>query len=86
MDTVLEARLRAASAEMTKPGRWRVALQELEQAATQLLASPDAETPSLQLTLDTLIGLYQWASVMQSHELRILNQTRLKLASALAEK
>lgn len=86
MDTVLEARLRAASAEMTKPGRWRVALRELEQAASQLLASPEADVQGLQLTLDTLMGLYQWANVMQSHELRTLNQTRLKLANALSEK
>jgi hypothetical protein len=85
MDTVLETRIRAAGAEMTKPGRWRVALEELEQAATQLLASTD-DPADLQMLLHQLMGLYQFASVMQNHELRRLNQVTLQVSNAIESK
>jgi len=83
MNTVLEARVRAASAEMTKPGRWRVALEQLDQAASQILAAPELDEPLARLTLDNLHALYQWASVMQNHELRQLNNAILQLSNAL---
>ena len=86
MNTVLEARVRAAGAEMTKPGRWRVALEQLDQAASQLLAAPELDEPLARLTLDNLHALYQWASVMQSHELRQLNNAILQLSNALEAK
>ncbi len=83
MNTVLETRIRAAGAEMTKPGRWRVALEQLDQATAQILASPDFDKHAAQLTLDNLHALYQWASVMQNHELRQLNTAILQLSTAL---
>lgn len=82
MNTVLEARIRAAGAEMSKPGRWRVALEQLDQATQQILASPDFDEHAAQLTLENLRTLYQWASVMQNHELRRLNSALLDLTIA----
>ena len=85
MNTVLEARVRAAGAEMTKPGRWRVALEQLDQATSQLVAAPELDRQVAQLTLENLQGLYQWASVMQNHELRQLNMAILQLSTALQD-
>lgn len=83
MNTALEARIRAAGAEMTKPGRWRIALEQLDQAAVQILATPDLDRQAAQLTLDNLQALYQWASVMQNHELHRLNGAIIALTNAL---
>lgn len=83
MNTALEARIRAAGAEMTKPGRWRLALEQLDQASVQILASPDLDRQAAQLTLENLQALYQWASVMQNHELHRLNSAILQLTNAL---
>jgi hypothetical protein len=83
MNTVLEARVRAAGAEMSKPGRWRLALEQLVQATAQILASPEFDKHTAQLTLDYLHALYQWAGVMSSHELRQLNNAILQLTNAL---
>lgn len=83
MNTVLEARIRAAGAEMTKPGRWRIALEQLAQAANQILVAPDFDRHAAQLAVDNLHTLYAWTSVMQSHELRQLNTTILQLTIAL---
>jgi hypothetical protein len=83
MNTVLETRIRAASAEMSKPGRWRVAMEQLEQATSQILASPDIDKSAAQLTLDNMQELYQWTSVMQANELRRLNSAILQLTLAL---
>lgn len=82
MNTVLETRIRAAGAEMNKPGRWRIALEQLDQATQQILASPEFDEHAAQLTLDNLHALYQWASVMQNHELRRLNNALLQLTTA----
>lgn len=84
MNTVLEARIRAAGAEMNKPGRWRIALEQLDQATRQILASPEFDEHAAQLTLDNLHALYQWASVMQNHELRQLNHALLELSTAFS--
>ncbi len=83
MDTALEARIRAAGAEMSKPGRWRVALEQLDQITNQILALPDVDKETAQLALDQLHALFQWAPVMQSHELRTLNNAILRLNSFL---
>lgn len=83
MNTVLETRIRAAGAEMLKPGRWRVALEQLDQATTQILAAPDLDKHAAQLTLDTLHALYAHAGVMQNHELRLLNHLIFQLTTAL---
>lgn len=85
MNTVLEARVRAAGAEMNKPGRWRVALEQLDQATSQLLAAPELDKQVAELALENLKGLYQWASVMQNHELRQLNTAILQLSTALQD-
>lgn len=68
---------------MHKPGRWRVALEQLLQATTQILSTPDLDQAAAQLTLDNLRALYQWAGVMQNHELAQLNHAVLQLATAL---
>lgn len=68
---------------MSKPGRWRIALEQLDQATTQMLASPDLDKHTAQLTLDHLQALYQWASVMQTHEIRKLNNAVFQLTTAL---
>jgi hypothetical protein len=68
---------------MSKPGRWRVAMEQLQQAATQILAMPDLDRSAAELTLENLQALYQWSSVMQSGELRQLNSTILQLTLAL---
>ncbi len=83
MNTVLETRIRAAGAEMLKPGRWRIALEQLDQITTQLVATPDMDKHAAQLTLDTLHALYSYASVMQNHELHRLNHNILQLTTAL---
>lgn len=83
MNTVLEARIRAAGAEMSKPGRWRIALEQLTQATAQILAESDFDKHAAQLALDNLHALYQWAPVMQNHELRQLNNAVLDLTNAL---
>lgn len=83
MNTVLEARIRAAGAEMTKPGRWRIALEQLDQATSQIIAAPDLDKHTALLALDNLHALYQWAGVMQNHELRQLNNDILLLTNAL---
>lgn len=85
MNTVLFTRVRAAGAEMNKPGRWRVALDQLDQAVTQLLASPEIDNTTAQLTLDNLYALYQWSGVMQTHELHKLNDAVMRLNAALTE-
>ena len=84
MNTALEARIRAAGAEMSKPGRWRIALEQMDQATQQILASPEFDEHAAQLALDNVHALYQWASVMQSHELRCLNNALLELTTAFA--
>lgn len=84
MNTVLETRIRAAGAEMHKPGRWRVALEQLDQLTAQILASPDLDKHAAQLTLDNLHALYAHASVMQNHELRRLNHLIFQLTNALS--
>jgi hypothetical protein len=86
MDTALETRIRAAGAEMTKPGRWRIALEQLAQAAGQILAAPEFDKDAAQLALDNLHALYQWAGVMQRHELKQLNTAILDLTNALEAK
>lgn len=86
MNVVLEARIRAAGAEMHKPGRWRVALEQLGQATTQILTASELDKHAAALTLETLQQLYQWASVMSSQELRQLNNAILELSNALQEK
>lgn len=86
MNTALQARVRAAGAEMSKPGRWRLALEQLTQATDQILANPDLDRHTAELTLEYLRALYQWAAVMQSHELRQLNNAMLQLTSALQAK
>lgn len=85
MNTVLFTRVRAAGAEMNKPGRWRVALDQLDQAVTQLLATAEIDATTAQLMLDNLYALYQWAGVMQSHELHKLNDAVMRLNAALTE-
>src|SRR5258707_11788440 len=59
MNVVLEARIRAAGAEMNKPGRWRVALEQLGQATTQVLTASELDKHAAALTLETLQALYQ---------------------------
>lgn len=83
MDTALEARIRAAGAEMTKPGRWRLSLEQLDQLTTQIVTLPDVDRETAQLALDQLRLLYQWAGVMQAHELRTLNHAILQLDTFL---
>ena len=84
MNTALESRVRAAGAEMSKPGRWRLALEQLDQATTQILSTTEVDTEAAHLTLDTMYVLYQWSSVMQSHELHKLNSAILRLNAALS--
>lgn len=83
MDTALEARIRAAGAEMAKPGRWRLSLEQLDQLTTQIVTLPDVDRETAQLALDQLRLLYQWAGVMQAHELRTLNHAILQLDTFL---
>jgi hypothetical protein len=75
MNAALETRIRAAGAEMSKPGRWRVALEQLDQATAQILASADAD---VQL-------LYQWSSVMSSQEFHRLNHAVMQLTELIAQ-
>lgn len=85
MNAVLEARIRAAGAEMNKPGRWRVALEQLGQATTQILTASELDRHAAELTLEYLHALYGWASVMSSQELHRLNNAILELTNALAK-
>lgn len=85
MNTALETRIRAAGAEMSKPGRWRVALEQLDQATRQILALPDLDVHAAELALEYLQQLYQWAGVMQNHEYHRLNQAVMRLTEALAK-
>ncbi len=68
---------------MSKPGRWRLSLEQLDQATTQIVASPDTDAEAAELALDNLYALYQWASVMSSHELHTLNGAILRLSTVL---
>ena len=83
MDTVLSARVRAAGQELAKPGRWRVALDQLDQAVTQLLATPEFDVELGQTALETLYALYGWVDVMQAHERKQLNRAVLELSTRL---
>ncbi len=83
MDTALETRIRAAGAEMSKPGRWRLSLEQLDQATTQIVTTSDTDDEAAQLALDNLYALYQWSSVMTSHELHTLNNAILRLSTVL---
>jgi hypothetical protein len=84
MHSALETRIRAAGAEMSKPGHWRLALEQLTQAATQILASPESDVESAQLALDQLFVLYQWSSVMSSADYHRLNQAVMQLSEFIA--
>lgn len=66
---------------MTKPGHWRIALDQLTQATTQILSAPEADTHAARMALDQLHMLYQWSSVMQAHELHRLNEAVMQLTS-----
>lgn len=85
MNTALEARIRAAGAEMSKPGRWRLAQEQLHQAASQIVSSAEIDLDCAQLALENLQLLYQWASVMPSHEYHLLNQDVMHLSDYLAQ-
>lgn len=85
MNAALETRIRAAGAEMSKPGRWRVALDQLDQATSQILALPDLDVHAAELALEYLQQLYQWAGVMQNYEYHRLNQAVMRLTEALAD-
>lgn len=85
MNTVLEMRIRAASAEMSKPGRWRVALEQLDQATTQIVAAPETDTECAALALESLQLLYQWASVMSGPEYHRLNRAVMQLTDYIAQ-
>ncbi len=84
MNAALEARIRAAGAEMAKPGRWRVALEQLTQVTAQILAAPETDAVCARLTLENLQLLYQWASVMSSAEYHRLNRAVMQLTEYLA--
>ena len=79
MNTALETRIRAAGAEMSKPGRWRIAFSQLEQATQQIFGEPDPDLHAAELALEQLQQLYQWAPVMQNHEYHHLNQLVMQL-------
>jgi len=84
MNAALETRIRAAGAEMSKPGRWRVALAQLIQVTAQILAAPEMDRQCARLTLENLQLLYQWASVMSNAEYHRLNRAVMQLTEALA--
>jgi hypothetical protein len=85
MNAVLETRIRAAGAEMSKPGRWRVALEQLDQATTQILAAPETDRECAALALENLQLLYQWASVMSGQDFHRLNRAVMQLTDYLAQ-
>jgi multidrug efflux pump subunit AcrA (membrane-fusion protein) len=85
MNAALETRIRAAGAEMSKPGRWRVALEQLDQATAQILASAEADVHAAQLALENLQLLYQWSSVMSSQEFHRLNHAVMQLTELIAQ-
>jgi len=70
---------------MSKPGRWRVALEQLEQATAQILAAPEADIACAVLVLEHLQMLYQWASVMSSAEYHRLNRAVMQLTEYIAD-
>jgi hypothetical protein len=84
MNTAVEARIRAAGAEMSKPGRWRIAMSQLEQAAEQILADPETDRHAAELALENLHALYPWAGVMSNQEFHRLNQAVMRLTEYLA--
>lgn len=85
MNAVLETRIRAAGAEMSKPGRWRVALEQLDQAAYQILAAPETDTECAALALENLQLLYQWSGVMSVQDFHRLNRAVMQLTEYLAQ-
>jgi hypothetical protein len=85
MNTALETRIRAAGAEMSKPGRWRIALSQLDQTTNQILNAPEFDMHAAQTDLENLQMLYQWAPVMQNHEYHRLNQLLMQLTEAITK-
>ena len=85
MNAVLETRIRAAGAEMSKPGQWRIALSQLEQATAQILASAETDTQAAQLALEHLQLLYQWSAVMSGQEFHRLNHAVMQLTEYIAQ-
>jgi len=85
MNAVLETRIRAAGAEMQKPGRWRVALTQLDQLVAQIRAAPEIDSTSAASVLEHLQQLYQWASVMSSSEYHQLNRAVMQLTEYIAQ-
>ena len=84
MNAALEFRIRAAGAEMAKPGRWRIALDQLDQITTQLVTAAETDTHDAQLALEQLQLLYQWASVMSSQDFHRLNRDVMQLSELVA--
>ncbi len=83
INTAIEARVKAAGAEMKKPGCWRIAYQQLLQATDQLLADPESDRETARLALDNLQALYAWASVMRPDEFQRLNAAVFALQSSI---
>lgn len=84
MNAALESRIRAAGAEMAKPGRWRIALDQLDQITTQLVTTEETDTHDAQLALEQLQLLYQWASVMSSQDFHRLNRAVMQLSELIS--
>ena len=84
MNAALESRIRAAGAEMAKPGRWRIALDQLDQITTQLVTAEETDTHDAQLALEQLQLLYQWASVMSSQDFHRLNRAVMQLSELIS--
>ena len=80
----MESRIRAAGAEMAKPGRWRIALEQLDQITTQLVTAEETDTHDAQLALEQLQLLYQWAGVMSSQDFHRLNRAVMQLSELVA--
>lgn len=85
MNTVLELRLRAASAEMSKPGpgHWRLAHTQFLQAVDQLFADFPPDRQLVQLAFDTATQLYNFAPAMRPAELSALNTAAARLQHVL---
>jgi hypothetical protein len=79
MNAPLEARIRAASAELAKPGGWHLAIDQLDQIVMQLVGASDPDATTVHLALDQLQILSQWAGVMSPQELRRVNNAILRL-------
>ena len=77
-------RIRAAVRKCPNPGAGALRWNKSTKPRQQILASPEFDQHAAQLALDNVHGLYQWASVMQSHELRCLNNALLELTTAFA--